>query len=1336
MNTRGIKLSIGVLLWGLCTWGQQFQRIEEIVGLHEMQQTTGVAVADIDRDNDLDLFVVAKADFDPDNPATWSRLFRNENNGRFEDITVEAGLLGTYNYDETDPGWDYGVKMGAAWGDFDNDGYPDLLLTGWGRKKLYHNQQDGTFVDISKAAGLGGNDSCYYTSALWWDVDQDGWLDLYLSKWGGCSQNRLFHNQGDGSFLEITQQTQVGGKQAETWMSLPIDANQDGRWDLYLANDFSENELFIQQEDGSFIDQAALFGLNQDGNDMGMSIADYNLDGRYDIFITNIAENRLLTANSDQTYTDHAAQKGVFNAYWAWGTRFGDVDLDGDEDLFVANGYQNDALFFTVLKTNFLYQNQHQQGEPGFTDVSNQSGVKVYSNSMGMEVFDYDLDGDLDWLVSNMNSGLFFYENRLMESTTAPPPHWIQISLEGTQSNRDGLGTALTVFTPEGAFSRYYVGAAFLGQSLRPLHIGIGQASHIDSLVIRWPSGQVDIYKDMPIDRHLKVREADSYADITKPAIKVKGCTDLRSCTYNPNAVIDDGTCTYLNTYPITGDTQAGYVSEHMYSYPVREGSSYHWQVSGGEILSGQGSATIIVKWGVADSGFVSVKEINTCEAAAPAQLSVDLNIEQVTPAIGLARLWNEVLLEAIRGDFARPTVHARNLFHTSIAMYDAWAIYDHQAETYLLGKQVGTYLDDYCGFVSTIPREKARLQTLSYAAYRLLEHRFQASPGAAHTFQLMDLLMQDLGLDPAFRGRDYSTGNPAALGNYLAASIIAYGMQDGAGEAQSYENISYQPVNQPLAVSALGNPSLQDPNRWQPLALKTFIDQGGNLISGNIPDFLSPEWGQVTPFALQPSQRKTYTRDQFDYQVYHDPGLPPLLDPLASHADNEPYQWGFSLVSIWGAHLDPADSVMWEISPASIGNLGQLPDLPTAFKDYPTFYQQVAGGDISRGWDSNPVTGTSYSPQWVPRGDYTRVLAEFWADGPDSETPPGHWYVLLNGVSDHPLFAKKLNGQGPVLDPLEWEVKSYFILGGAMHDAAIAAWGIKGWYDYIRPISAIRYMADRGQSSAPSLPHYDPGGIPLLPGYIELIREDDPLAGQKAQHVGKIKLYTWKGHRFIQDPDMDQAGVGWIRAEDWMPYQRPSFVTPPFAGYVSGHSTYSRAAAEVMTLLTGSAFFPGGMGEFIAAKNDFLVFEEGPSQDVHLQWATYRDASDQCSLSRIWGGIHPPADDLPGRMIGATIGQEAFAYALPYFAGQATPPSFESLQVFPNPVSTSQELTITPTSPDQAFTFLDVQGRMMKTEDFIYHSATRCTTLTLDGIKPGIYLLKTHNQAWKISVY
>jgi hypothetical protein len=210
--------------------------------------------------------------------------------------------------------------------------------------------------------------------------------------------------------------------------------------------------------------------------------------------------------------------------------------------------------------------------------------------------------------------------------------------------------------------------------------------------------------------------------------------------------------------------------------------------------------------------------------------------------------------------------------------------------------------------------------------------------------------------------------------------------------------------------------------------------------------------------------------------------------------------------------------------------------------------------------------------------------------------------------------------------------------------------------------------MAELGQSSDINLPNYHAGGVILIPDYVELIEAGDSLAGENGEFIHTLKLKAWKGPNAIDDSKVDFAGVSWIRAGDWFPYQRPSFVTPPFAGYISGHSTYSRAAAEVLTLLTGDAFFPNGMGEFFAQKNRFLVFEEGPSVDITLQWATYRDAADQCSLSRIWGGIHPPCDDIPGRLIGEEIGIEAFDYAEQYFTKVKIQNVVNQIVIFPNP--------------------------------------------------------------------
>ena len=635
-----------------------------------------------------------------------------------------------------------------------------------------------------------------------------------------------------------------------------------------------------------------------------------------------------------------------------------------------------------------------------------------------------------------------------------------------------------------------------------------------------------------------------------------------------------------------------------------------------------------------------------------------------------MARVWNEALLDAIRVDFARPTVHARNLFHISAAMYDVWAAYDDVAGAFFLGKTVGGFACPYEPPPRPDDVAQARNEAIAYASYRLLSHRFQASPGAAISIPRFDSLFAAQGFDATSISIDYESGSPAALGNYLARCIIEFGLQDGSNEAADYRNLNYRATNLAMVPILPGNVNITDPNRWQPLSLD-FVDQAGNPIPIRVPSFLSPEWGQVTPFALKMEDAVINRRENQDYWVYHDPGPPPFIDQEAGGSE---YAWGFALVALWSSHLDPSDGVMVDISPASFGNV-DIASFPRTIEGLRDFYDALEGGDPGVGYDVNPATGQPYEPQIVPRGDYARVLAEFWADGPDSETPPGHWFTILNYVNDHPDFVKRYKGTGPILDGLEWDVKAYFALGGAMHDAAVTAWGIKGWYDYIRPISAIRYMADMGQSTDPNQPGYHPAGIPLTPGYIEVVQPGDPLAGDSSQHVGKIKLYTWRGPNFILDPDTDVAGVGWILAENWWPYQRPTFITPPFAGYISGHSTFSRAAAEVMTLLTGDPFFPGGMGTFEAPKNEFLVFEDGPSVDITLQWATYRDASDQTSLSRIWGGIHPPADDIPGRLIGERIGIDAFNLAELFFtdksatSNQSPAPAGLRFDVYPNPL-------------------------------------------------------------------
>ncbi|MBA3877683.1 MAG: hypothetical protein C0498_12300 [Anaerolinea sp.] len=314
-------------------------------------------------------------------------------------------------------------------------------------------------------------------------------------------------------------------------------------------------------------------------------------------------------------------------------------------------------------------------------------------------------------------------------------------------------------------------------------------------------------------------------------------------------------------------------------------------------------------------------------------------------------------------------------------------------------------------------------------------------------------------------------------------------------------------------------------------------------------------------------------------------------------------------------------------------------------------------GSNDGRGHPVNPATGRPYPPNVVNEGDFGRVVAEFWADGPNSETPPGHWNVLANLVSDELAPDLRIGARGAPADRLEWDVKLYLALNGAVHDAAIAAWGLKGYYDSSRPISLIRYMGGLGQSSDPALPSYNPAGLPLVDGLIELVTDETTAPGERhaalAGHEGEIAVRSWTGTP--EDPTTQIGGVGWILAVDWIPYQLPTFVTPAFAGYVSGHSTFSRAAAEVLTAFTGSEYFPGGVSGYTIPAGS-LKFEKGPTTDVRLEWATYFDAADQAGQSRLWGGIHIQADDFAGRRIGAQSGREAWALAQRYFDGSATP--------------------------------------------------------------------------------
>jgi hypothetical protein len=578
-------------------------------------------------------------------------------------------------------------------------------------------------------------------------------------------------------------------------------------------------------------------------------------------------------------------------------------------------------------------------------------------------------------------------------------------------------------------------------------------------------------------------------------------------------------------------------------------------------------------------------------------------------PQWSVARAWDEVLLDAIRRALPNPPVHARNLFHTSVAMWDAWAAYDTQASGYLV-KEKDTAPDVTA----------ARNEAISYAAYRVLTSRFIKAVGGDKSLSEFDDLMDSLHYPLNVTTTDGNS--PAAVGNRIAKAVLAYGLDDGSNQAGGYTDPSYQPINPPLVVNRPGTLMI-DPNRWQPLQIEHMISQNGIPVTNGVQQNVGPHWGGVKSFGLPSADAK---------RLPMDPGPPPRLgDP----ATDQIFKDQAVQVIRDSSLLDPAAGTMIDISPGVLGN-------------------NTVGTNDGHGRSVNPSTGKTYPSDMVNEGDFTRALAEFWADGPNSETPPGHWNVIANTVSDQIDPNLKIGGLGSVVDRLEWDVKLYLALNGAVHDGAIAAWGGKGYYDSARPISMIRYMAEKGQSSDPAQPSYNAEGLPLVSGLIEVITKETTAPGQRhaalAGYEGQIAILSWAGNP--KDPKTQTGGVKWILALNWVPYQAASFVTPSFSAYFSGHSTFSRSAAEVVTAFTGSEFFPGGMGDY-TVKQGSLKFEAGPTKDVVLEWATYYDAADQAGISRLYGGIHISADDLSGRLVGSQCGKAAWTLAQRYYSGK-----------------------------------------------------------------------------------
>ena len=560
--------------------------------------------------------------------------------------------------------------------------------------------------------------------------------------------------------------------------------------------------------------------------------------------------------------------------------------------------------------------------------------------------------------------------------------------------------------------------------------------------------------------------------------------------------------------------------------------------------------------------------------------------------------------------------------------MYDAWAAYDTNSVGFI-----------YHGKHTAADIEAARREAISYAAYRMMRERHVFSKTATNTLAADDALMASLGYNTNNVSRDLST--PAGVGNSIYDAVSAWFINDGARQTNGTPVAPYPdyPANQggyvytnPELPAGLPGIVVSNINRWQRLQIVNALDQNG-FPSGPIQNYLGAQWLGVRPCALS----------RIDSTLpWIDPGMPPQLGKGA--ASDEVFRAEVVACIRASSQLTPDDGVTMDISPGAFGN-------------------NSLTADDGHGYTSNPATGLPYAANVVKRGDFVRVLAEFWADGPSSETPPGHWNVLANGVADHPLTVKKIGGQGPVVSDLEWDVKVYFALNAAVHEAGCAAWSLKRYYDGWRPISAVRYMGQLGQSSFPLSPSYHTNGLPLITNLIELVTVNSAKVGGRHAGLdpGKIAILGWPGQP--DDSTNKYSGVKWMHADSFIPYQRKTFVTPAFPGFVSGHSCFSRSAAEVLTAITGSKFFPGGMGTYNAVANTTLAFEKGPSQSFQMQWATYFDAADLAGASRIWGGIHPPVDNFAGRQVGAFAGKGVWESAHKYFDGSvATTPNLIAL--------------------------------------------------------------------------
>ncbi len=491
---------------------------------------SGVAIIDYDHDGWPDIFLVNGQELDgaAKKAAPTSHLFHNNHDGSFTDVTEKAGLVST--------GW----GQGACVGDYDNDGFDDLYVTGYGKNRLFHNLGNGTFHEVGESSGTAGTGKEWGTGCAFIDYDRDGKLDLMVANYvhfdlaktpapgaeAGCmwkgapvmcgprglpsAPNILFHNEGGGHFKDVSKTSGVEKTAGHYCFSVTtLDFNEDGWPDMYVACDSTPSILYKNNHDGTFTDVGADAGaaFNEDGREqagMGSTAADYDGDGHIDLFKTNFSDDTstLYHANGDGTFTDNTfpAGLGVNLDALGWGTTFADVDNDGWPDLLVVNGHvypevDSAQLGSSFKEPRFLYSNQ---GNGKFKDVSKVSGPGMTEPmpGRGLAVADLWNDGRLSAVVNNLSDRPLLLVNEAKNGN-----HWLGLHLVGTMSNRSAIGARVTV---EGG-SRSWVdeirsGSSYNSSNDLRLHFGLGQETHLRGVLVLWPNGKLERFPAARVD--------------------------------------------------------------------------------------------------------------------------------------------------------------------------------------------------------------------------------------------------------------------------------------------------------------------------------------------------------------------------------------------------------------------------------------------------------------------------------------------------------------------------------------------------------------------------------------------------------------------------------------------------------------------------------------------------------------------------------------------------------------------------------------------------------------------------------------------------------------------